>query len=199
MSITITTVNFQATQAALRKELEKFRGKKHVTIGIHESAGQVEGGGMTMAKLGLINEVGASIDHPGGTDYGYATKKDAEEGKVRFLAPGKGYMQLGQTGPHKVDIPARPWLEPGVAGATPLIIETIANGIEDGLTPDQTLEAVGVVVAGEVRQYMTDLRNPPNAKSTIAKKKSDNPLIDKGHMRAAVTHNVSEDPVEEGL
>lgn len=108
-------------------------------------------------------------------------------------------MVLGETKPHKIEIPARPWLAPGVASASQEIIATIADGIEAGQAPDDTLEAVGLVAVGAVKQYMTELKTPPNAASTIRKKGSSNPLIADGHMRASVTHAVTAEKVEEGL
>ncbi|MGH9932940.1 MAG: hypothetical protein ACREA9_27450, partial [Pyrinomonadaceae bacterium] len=61
------------------------------------------------------------------------------------------------------------------------------------------LEAVGVVAAGQVKVYMTELKTPPNAASTIKRKKSDNPLIQDGHLRGSVTYAVGVEPVTEGL
>ena len=60
--------------------------------------------------------------------------------------------------------------------------------VKDGKSPDMILETIGVIAVGKVQQYMTDLRTPPNAHSTIAKKGSSNPLIDTGAMRQSVTH-----------
>lgn len=97
-------------------------------------------------------------------------------------------------------IPARPWLVPGVESATQEILDTIQEGIEEGRDPAQTLNRVGLVAAGEVQMYITELRTPPNAPSTIAAKGSDNPLIDTGAMRASVTYQIQRGPMpEEGL
>lgn len=97
-------------------------------------------------------------------------------------------------------IPARPWLVPGVEGATEEILATIEDGIEDGLAPEMILNRVGLVAAGEVKMYITELRTPPNAPSTIAQKGSDNPLIDTGAMRASVNYQIQRGPIpEEGL
>lgn len=191
--------DFQAIQDELSRELAKMRSDKVVTVGIHEEAGDVESGDLTMASLGATHEFGAKINHPGGTSYGYATKASADRDEVRFLKNGTGYMELGVTGPHTIEIPARPWLEPGVASATPEILETIQTGMEADRSLDQILESVGVVAAGAVKVFMTELKNPPNAASTIRKKGSDNPLIDSGAMRASVTHKVQIGPAEEGL
>lgn len=199
MSIDLTVIDFQRAQDELQQALAKFRGGKVVTVGIHEEAGDIEDGTLTMASLGATLHFGAEIDHPGGTDYGYASAAAAERGDVRFMRKGAGFMSLGVTGPHKVILPARPWLDVGVASATKEIVETIRDGAEDGLTLDQTLQAVGAVAAAGVRQYMTDLKTPPNAASTIKKKKSANPLIDNGHLRSSVTFAVTAEPQQEGL
>lgn len=197
--IDLKLINFSAAQDAILKKMKEYVGDRMVTVGIHEEAGDVEGGDLTMAGLGATMEFGADIDHPGGTEYGYATEAAADKGQVRFLKTGTGYMTLGRTAAHKINIPARPWLEPGVEAATPEIIATVADGLEDGLLPDDLLEAVGAVAVGEVKQYMTDLKTPPNAASTVRKKGSNNPLIDQGHLRASVTHSVTAEKPEEGL
>jgi phage gpG-like protein len=57
-----------------------------------------------------IHQHGGTIHHPGGTEYGYKTKADASQGKIKFLKTGTGYMVLGKTKPHKIKIPARPYM-----------------------------------------------------------------------------------------
>lgn len=197
--INLDLIGFQELEDAVSKELAALRSDKIVTIGIHEEAGNVESDDLTMASLGAIHEFGADIDHPGGTSYGYASKAAADRDQVRFLKKGAGYMELGVTGPHKINIPARPWLEPGVASGTDEILKTIQDGVEQGKDMDAILETVGLVAAGAVRVYMTELKTPPNAPSTIRKKGSANPLIDTGAMRQSVTHQVQGGKVEEGL
>lgn len=96
-------------------------------------------------------------------------------------------------------IPARPWLAPGVESATQDIIDVIADNLESGGTPDQILNQIGAVAAGATQQYITDLKDPPNAQSTIDKKGSSNPLIDTGSMRASVTWKVTSEKPEEGI
>lgn len=197
--IDLTTIDFQKAQAELQKALSEFRGGKVVTVGIHEEAGSVEASELTMASLGAVHEFGADIDHPGGTSYGYASKADADRDEVRFLKKGTGYAELGVTGPHKIKIPARPWLNPGVESAAPEIVQTIERKLAEGADLDEVLEAVGVVAAGQVKVYMTELKTPPNAASTIKKKGSANPLIDSGALRSSVTYQVGSEPVTEGI
>lgn len=197
--ITLDIQGFQELQDELMKEMNALKSDKVVTVGIHEEAGFVESGDITMAGLGATHEFGAEIKHPGGTSYGYASKAAADRDEVRFLKKGAGYMELGVTQPHNITIPARPWLEPGVASATPEVLATIQDGMEAGRSMDQILDAVGVVAAAKVKVYMTELKTPPNAASTIRKKGSSNPLIDTGAMRQSVTHQVSSEKVTEGL
>lgn len=96
-------------------------------------------------------------------------------------------------------IPARPWLDTGVESGTQEILETIRSGADKGLPLDAVLEQVGVVAAGAVQEYMTDLRTPPNAPVTIERKGSDNPLIDTGAMRQSVSYAVIREKPTEGI
>ena len=96
-------------------------------------------------------------------------------------------------------IPPRPWLVPGVESGTQDIIDTVASGIESNMPMEQVLNQVGAVAAGATQQYITDLKDPPNAPYTIEKKGSDNPLIDTGSMRASVTWKISTTKPEEGI
>lgn len=96
-------------------------------------------------------------------------------------------------------IPARPWLDVGVAQGVQDYLEVIKEGIAEGLTSKQIMERVGIEAAGHVQQYMTDLKTPPNAPRTIKKKKSDNPLIDTGSLRQSVTYTVTSKKPEFGL
>lgn len=48
----------QATQRALKKEIDKLRTSHYALVGIHESAGQAKDSSMTMATLGAIQHFG---------------------------------------------------------------------------------------------------------------------------------------------
>ena len=199
MSISLTVEDFQKFQDELNQAFDEFASDASVTVGIHEEAGNVESDDLTMAALGAVHEFGATINHPGGTSYGYATKAAADRDQVRFLKSGAGYMELGKTGPHIIEIPARPWLVPGVTNATEKLTQTVQDGLEDGLSLEQISEQLGAVAAGEVKKYMTELSSPPNAPSTRRQKGSSNPLIDSGAMRASVNYKVGKVDQSEGL
>lgn len=56
----------------------------------------------------------------------------------------------------------------------------------------KTLELTGAAIAGQLRQSIVDLVDPPLAPSTIARKKSAKPLIDTGVMLQSVDFEVEE-------
>lgn len=197
MKANIKLMDFQKAQQAVQRELNKLRTNRSVTIGIHEDAGNHPDTTMTMAQLGAVLNYGATINHPGGTAYGYKTKTDAKNDKFRFLKNGQGYAVIGYTKPHDIVIPPRPWLIPGVASGTREIIAQLRDGIKNKQAVDDLLEGVGLVAAGKVQEFMTELKTPPNAASTISKKGSDNPLIDTGALRASVTSRVTTQPIQE--
>jgi len=51
-----------------------------------------------------------------------------------------------------------------------------------------SLGLIGEYMEGRIKKKITDLKTPPNAPITIARKGSSNPLIDTGRMRASVRH-----------
>lgn len=66
-----------------------------------------------------------------------------------------------------------------------------AKAIVNGkTTTQQTLTRLGIKAQGDIQTEIVNLRSPPNAPSTIARKGSSNPLIDTGEMRQATTYKV---------
>lgn len=185
----------QQAQAALKKEVDKLRTSHYALVGIHESAGQVEGGQMTVAQLGAIQHFGADIDHPGGTRY--VVGKD---GKAKFVSNSFNGPVSGVTQPHKITIPPRPWLDKGVESGAKEILETIQEGIAEGLDAKQVMSRAGQAAEGAVKQYIDDLKTPINAPSTKRRKKgNDNPLVDSGNMKQSVTSTVVRKKPQEGV
>ena len=94
---------------------------------------------------------------------------------------------------------AREWLAPGVEVGNQEYLQIITDGIENHEPLEKSLEMVGNVAVGRVKQYMIDLKTPPNKQSTINKKGSSNPLIDTSALMQSVTYNVTSTKPEEGL
>ena len=101
------------------------------------------------------------------------------------------------------NVPQRPWLQPGFDSG----VDEYKKIMEDGVaaaaegTGDlkQAMNQVGLVAVGKVQQYMTELKSPANAKSTVRRKKSANPLIDEGNLKGAVAHKLQSQIPQEGL
>lgn len=102
-------------------------------------------------------------------------------------------------------IPPRPALQPAIEKGAPqyqrlaeLMIPKVLSG---QMEMHMLLEQMGQLAEGHVKQEITDLRTPPNAASTIAKKGSDNPLIDTGALRQSIRYVVDDgkEAIEEGL
>lgn len=96
-------------------------------------------------------------------------------------------------------IPARPWLDAGVESGNDEYQSIIEDAIAEGESLSSAMNQVGIIATGKVQQFITQLKSPPNASSTIAKKGSSNPLIDTGAMRASVSHQISDEKPGEGI
>jgi len=55
-------------------------------------------------------------------------------------------------------------------------------------TVKKSLGLLGEFMEGKIKRKITDLKTPPNSPLTIKLKKSSNPLIDTGTMRASIRH-----------
>lgn len=140
------------------------------------------------------------------------------EGDARVLAgvpKGAGTYEDGLTlatiaavnnfGSADGKIPARPVLGPAIEKGSPQYLRLAEVMIPKVLSGEMTmrilLEQMGQLAEGHIKQEITDLKDPPNASSTIAAKGSDNPLIDTGAFRQSIRYVIAEagDPIEEGL
>lgn len=88
-------------------------------------------------------------------------------------------------------IPARPWLLNSMREHRAKYLEMLKAGASDILMGRKTMQMVlrglGVTAKGDVQQSLVALKEPPNARSTIVAKGSDNPLIDTGRMNTSTT------------
>ena len=70
------------------------------------------------------------------------------------------------------------------------ITKNALNNIVMGADIFKEFSIIGLAISSAIKKKITDLREPPNAPSTIRRKGSSNPLIDTGRMRASVRHKV---------
>lgn len=93
-------------------------------------------------------------------------------------------------------IPARPWIAQTGAKHGKDYLRALRHASKvaaDGGDANAVLRKIGVVMVSDLKHTMTILDTPPNAPSTIRKKKSANPLIDKGQLRQAHRAHVTID------
>lgn len=186
MSVRIKDID-HGMKATLRRISDKAN---YVDVGLQSDEEE------TLLKIAGANEFGATINHPGGTPYGYQTKNDAKAGKVKFLKKGSGFMVLGETKPHKIVIPERSFIRSTVDDNEEKYFRSlnrVMGRIIDGtLNKFQALSFVGQLVEADIKSKIINLDSPANAKSTVRKKGSDNPLVDTGLMGNSIRYVVQE-------
>lgn len=96
-------------------------------------------------------------------------------------------------------IPARPWLDVGVRSGQSQYNQMIKLGIKKKENISLVLDRVGQVAVGKVKEYMTNLSTPPNAKSTVKEKGFNNPLIHTGELRSSITSKIVSNKPSEGI
>lgn len=96
--------------------------------------------------------------------------------------------------------PPRPVIEPAIAKHSREIAEEYAKAVKAAMTGDTGMAAEGIKRTGLLaqnicRKWFTDAENgwSPNSPKTIAKKRSERPLIDTAAMRKAIVYVVRSD------
>lgn len=104
-------------------------------------------------------------------------------------------MYLHSHGDPLWQIPPRPIIEPAIEAnqeAIEVELRQAAEAAMDGKKElmQRYLNRAGLLAQNFVRAWFTDPRNgwPPNAPSTIRRKKSAQPLIDTGQLRKSITY-----------
>lgn len=163
----------------LAQNLEKL-SVKTIKTGIQASEDS------ELLKYAAANEFGADIDHPGGTPY--IIQKG---GKALFVKKGTADV-AGVTKPHKIIIPARPFIRQTFDKRLKELEELgfkLGNLVlDDKLLLKQALELWGDKFISFIRSEVADGTNfEPNAPSTIRKKGSGkHPLQDSGRLMGAL-------------
>lgn len=206
IAVQVAVVDNDQRYRALIRELEDKA--VHVDIGIHPVSGE------EMVMIASVNEFGAVIQHPGGQPY-FITEdaKWKDRPNVGFLDDGqmivflrKGSRGMGETEPHEIEIPARPFIRSTADEKRDQYGDMMSKFwqqiLDAKIDIKQALILIGQQVESDVKAKMVALKEPGNAPSTIRKKMGvDNPLIDTGVMLNSVRYavkNVQEQIVEMG-
>ena len=93
-----------------------------------------------------------------------------------------------------VHIPARPFMDLGgmkASEGTKKIALVLLKKVREGKTDlDTAANMIGAKAAAIMKNTIRDLDEPPNAPSTVARKKSANPLVNTGLLMQSVTWEV---------
>lgn len=104
---------------------------------------------------------------------------------------------IHEYGAPAANIPARPFLIPGVRNSLPQVEKIMKAGAVDALdgksSANGTMRQVGLVAQGSVQQKISDGPFVPNKPETIRRKgEGKKPLFDTGELRKAVSFVVEE-------
>lgn len=187
MSVKIT----QSNPGALKKILARYKNSQELAIGYPvgtEGVSTRYPDGTPVLLVAAANNYGATINHPGGTPY-TITKQG-----VRFVSKDFVGPVSGVTKPHTIKIPARDFMNQGGVRALektqPISAKLVKKLNRGEITITEILKILGPVAVAEFQQTIIDIKDPPNASSTVAEKKSSNPLVNTSLMNQTLTSSV---------
>lgn len=94
----------------------------------------------------------------------------------------------------ELGIPRRPFMsiarEPAIKKVRPMYRKLTSKLVKGGISQKKIAQIIAPEVVTVFKKVIVDLRQPPNSPATIARKKSDNPLIDTGLMVQSLTYEV---------
>jgi len=153
----------------LVRELQ-YLASHQVEIGIFADASR--DGAVPMLVIAAANEFGAKIPKR----QARFEDLDGENPEKWVIIPERSYL--------------RAWFDENVDVLQATMERLIGQVVEGKISGRAALETIGGYVVTHVQAYMVDLKTPPNAPSTIARKGSSNPLIDTGQLKDAITWRV---------
>jgi len=123
-----------------------------------------------------------------------ATNAERRDGPINNAALG----YINEFGSPANNIPARPFLIPGVEAAQSKVVKQLRKGADQALdgkldAADKALHSAGIVAVNAVRATLSEGIPPPLKASTIAARErrgrtGTKPLIDTGQLRNSLTY-----------
>lgn len=139
----------------------------------------------------VVRELG----RPSGPQLTVGVFGDKGSAQHRGSAQGITVAEIAEIHEFGLGVPERSWLRDWIDQNKQQIEARISTEsramITKKRTREQVLARIGVWIQGEIQQRIADGIPPPNAPSTIARKGSSKPLIDKGQLRQSITHRVT--------
>lgn len=178
---------------AFKRSLESLT-RKEVYVGIPAEASSRPGdGSINNAELLYIHTHGVR-------------RKAMRDEMDAMMNMGMKYSQahtlyIREHGSPMMSIPPRPVLQPAIEDRKPEISMVLADAgraalLNDVAVYEANLNKAGMVAASAAQGWFENQQNdwPPNSPRTIRRKGSDQPLVDTGEMRKAITYIVRDKP-----
>ena len=180
------------------EEIAKMASKSDVVnVGFLAGATYPESeGGLPVAAVAVIQEYGGTINVPEHTttiNHNVDASGEFKNGG-KFIKAEKANFQSQHIVPaHTITIPPRPFFRGMIAANKgdwgPQLGKIIKAADYDSTV---ALGRLGELVKGQLQQSIRDTKDPGNAKSTIAQKGFDDPLVRSGHMLNSVDYEIKE-------
>lgn len=133
-----------------------------------------------------LRKLAKNIARPASVKVGFLEKSKYPDG-----TPVAMIAAINEYGAPSRAQPPRPFFRRMIADKQGEWPEAIAKLLRaNDLDAVKTLDLAGAAIAGQLRQSIRDLRDPPLAPSTIRRKGFSKPLIDTGFMLGSVDHEV---------
>lgn len=190
---TVKVVGGTKLDAALARYLDG--ATKTMRAGVLEGSRYPDG--TPTALVAFWNEYGARINHPGGTKYITDAIVKGKYVGTRFV--GNDFSGAHKTTQaHEIVIPARPALRNTVAERGARWAQILGVALKgNGGDFDKALRVAGEAAVADIKRTIGTFSDPPNAKSTIAKKGHDQPLRDTKNYLNSIAYDIVEGPVDE--
>lgn len=194
-----------ALEAKLREIAEKAGKANTVRVGFLEDATYPNG--LPVAQVAATNEYGGTvtvpahdvtihrkIDKSGNFAAGTLDEEGNRIGASQFVkASRSNYDTVHHVDEYTVTIPARPYfrgmIEKNKGEWGPALGKIIKAADYDSRV---ALGRLGKMVEEQLQDSIREFSDPPNAKSTVAKKGFDDPLVESSHMLNSVDSEVNE-------
>ena len=112
--------------------------------------------------------------------------------KMRAWFAYQGYPLKKTT--TEITIPERSFIRAGHDQYSEEVLKEAESVIDDVLVGTMSVERycelIGMLMSERIKDFATDLKNPPNSGMTADRKGSSNPLVDTGHMIQSITYEV---------
>lgn len=177
---------------ALKDLARKVSKPRTLNVGFLEGATYPDG--TPVAYIAAIQEYGTTIDREASTTTIYRkVKKNGDFAKNgRFVKKSQSnYATDHAVGAYKIVIPSRPFFRTMIAnkeGGWGGHLGKILVNVRYDTTI--ALKEMGELIQGELQTSIRDWTQPPNARSTVAKKGFNKPLIDSSHMVDSASYEV---------